>query len=516
MDLKELGKTPVAGDTPAGSDIRSEEIYETLSAEIEKMSSPSSAGGIDWQKVLDISIDILQNYSKDLLIASYFSMALIKTEGLKGLATGARVYRDMLTTYWETLFPAKSRMRGRRNAVEWWVEKTTSTLDGLDPQPWQKGDIDSLYDDLNAIDSFLQENMEGAPVMAPFFSMIGSRLAEEKKGPAETAPAEKESEPAQPTPVKQKQAPAPVAREYAEAPSGNDPGPMINHAIEYLRSASTILMQNNVIDGLFFRLNRAIAWMTVTAVPPNQGGRTMIEPPDRQIMDTLKNMRQSGDWKNLLMACESRIPEYLFWFDLSRYVVEALEQTGQKNVADEVAGETLLYVKRLPGIERLSFSDGTPLADPETRQWLQEADRKGEDATSAGASGQDFLHVIEQELNNARATAKEGNLTEAIKTLKNGFSEARSVRERFIRQVSFCRFLFHYNQHQLFGPYLQDLLAMIDAHRLEEWEPSLASQAYAVILTGIRSLESKENEEAGKDIFRRLSLLDPVKAMDYI
>lgn len=513
MKLIELGKAPVPGNSPAGSDIRGEEIFEKLSSEIEKMSSPSSAGGIDWQEVLDICVDILQNHSKDLLVASYLSLALTKTEGMLGLAKGIAIWRDVTTTYWDTLFPSKARMRGRRNAIDWWIEKTSSTIAGLEPQHWKKNDIDILLGNLGAIESFLSENMDDAPMMAPLMSMIGTLLIEEGAKTEEAQPREAQPGPAG-APARETKAAAPAPME--PVPSGDDPGPVIKHAVDTLRAASDILIQKDMLEGLFFRINRVIAWMTVTDIPPNQGGMTMIEAPEGQIRDSLNSMHKSGSWRNLLMACESRIPQYLFWLDLSRYVAEALEQTGKKAVADEVTGATLLYVKRLPGIERLSFSDGTPFADSDTKQWLESAGKGDQDTSSAGPSTQELFHTIEEETNEARAAAKGGNLAGAIKTLKDRIIGAPSAQERFIRQIWFCRFLFQNDQWRLFSSYSSDLVALIDTYRVEEWEPSLAAQAYGTILTGIRSANSSEYEDMGRNIFQRLSLLDPVKAMNYI
>ncbi|PKN31426.1 MAG: type VI secretion system-associated protein TagF, partial [Deltaproteobacteria bacterium HGW-Deltaproteobacteria-20] len=163
------------------------------------MSSPSAASAIDWQKILDLCADILNGRSKDLLVASYLSIALLKTRGLQGLATGVHIWRDMLTTYWETLFPVKSRMKGRRNAVEWWVEKTSAAVRGFAPEQWKKEEIEALYTDLDAIDTFLRNNMEEAPAVGPLMSIVGSVLTTaEEKPRQEAAPGPKSPEVRQP------------------------------------------------------------------------------------------------------------------------------------------------------------------------------------------------------------------------------------------------------------------------------------------------------------------------------
>jgi type VI secretion system protein VasJ len=510
MDVTQLGAAPIPGGDPAGSDVRSEEKFEKLSAEIDKMSSPSASGAIDWEKILDLSADILANSSKDLLVASYLSIALIKNAGLRGLASGVHVWRDMLTTYWETLFPAKLRMRGRINAMDWWIQRTSAAVRELAPERWKQEDIDSLYSDLNAIDTFFRENVDDAPAVGPLMSILGSVLAPiEGNAAAPSGPAEAKHAPAAGAAPRSATAAQPV-------PSGDDPETLIKHALDTLRSASALLMEKDSLDALYFRINRTVSWMTIAAVPPSHGGRTMIEPPDEDIRELLKNMRQAADWKDLLAACESRIPQYLFWLDLSRYICEALEQLGPKTTAKEMEGLTSLYAERLPGIEKLTFADGTPFADQATRQWLSDI-RGGQSAGPSSSQGGDaVLASIETDMASAKSLADSGNIAGAIGGICDALTRAPSVRERFIRQVRFCRFLSENNQNKLSRPYFREIVAIIDAYRLSDWEPTLAAEAYDIILAGLASADQTgEFGDLGQDVFRRLSLLDPVKAMEY-
>jgi len=504
MELNELGITPIPGASAAGADVRSEEIFYKLSTEIEKMSSPSAAGAIDWERVKTICADILGGSSKDLLVAGYLSVALLKTDGLAGLRTGVHIWRDMLSTYWDSLFPAKSRMRGRRNAIEWWAEKVSSTVRDLKPEQWKKEDIDSLYTDLDAIDTFLRNNMEEAPAVGPLMSIIGSVLAPVEEKPAPEAPPPKTPEPRQPA------APPSTSRPAADpgpVPAGDDPDPLIRHAIETLRAAAGLLVEKNGADNLYFRVNRTVAWMTVTAPPPSHGGRTMIESPDEEVRDSIKSMHRSGSWKNLLSACESRVAQFLFWLDLSRYAAEALENLGMKAASAEVTGLTVLYVKRLPGVERLTFSDGTPFADPDTKRWLAEADSAPAQGDSEG-----LVKQVEDDTGKARAMAQAGNLPAAVASLRDALTRSPSVRERFLRQVHLCRFLSENDQTRVSGSHFRELVTLMDAYRLGEWEPALAAEACEVILAGARG---QGLEDLVPDVFRRLSLIDPVKAMEY-
>ena len=117
MELSSLGKDPIQPDQPAGSDVRYEPEYEKLQAEIDKLSLPSASAGIDWKKVSDLATSILAHKSKDLLVASYLAVSQVHMRHIEGLADGLVVIHDLITTYWDGLFPPKKRMRGRVGAL---------------------------------------------------------------------------------------------------------------------------------------------------------------------------------------------------------------------------------------------------------------------------------------------------------------------------------------------------------------------------------------------------------------
>ena len=158
-----------------------------------------------------------------------------------------------------------------------------------------------------------------------------------------------------------------------------DPAQLLEKGLELLLRATNGLAEKNPFDPLIFRINRLSAWLTVDSLPISEDGKTMLSPPDSQIISSINSLYNAGDWKTLLETSESHVPQFLFWLDLSRYSSEALENLGYPLAKDAIVHETLYYVKRLPGIENLSFSDGTPFADEDTRQWLRDLKRSTTD-----------------------------------------------------------------------------------------------------------------------------------------
>ena len=107
-DLTDCGKTPIAPDAPAGSDVSYDPDYEALQREIDKLSLATAArASLDWNLAARLAANILVKKSKDIKVAAYLAEALTRTGQIAGLATGVHILRDLVETYWEALFPPK-------------------------------------------------------------------------------------------------------------------------------------------------------------------------------------------------------------------------------------------------------------------------------------------------------------------------------------------------------------------------------------------------------------------------
>jgi len=165
MELLDLGKKPISGSKPAGEDVSFEAEFEALQNEIEKLSSPTASSGVDWNKVSKLSIIILCEKSKNLLVGAYLCIALLKTRGFDGFEKGIRILADLIEHFWDNMYPPPKRMKGRRNAIAWLIVKIQETIAEREPEKWPKERRDSLMDDLDAIDVFLGDHMDDAPMM---------------------------------------------------------------------------------------------------------------------------------------------------------------------------------------------------------------------------------------------------------------------------------------------------------------------------------------------------------------
>jgi len=516
MARRDLGKTPVSEGSPTGQDVRNDPDFESLSREVEKLSSPTLSGTMDWNRVLQLSEDILKNKSKDLLVLAYFSVALLKTGGLRGFADSVFVLRESMETFWEDMFPPKKRMRGRKNAIEWWQEKVSADLREMTTEKWPQQEHDGFLEDLNAIDAFLSENMEEAPLLLPLINTVAALVAT-----IDATPAPEITVAASPAStsglLKETGAPAQTSVPLTVDLAETDTEKLLNQGLEIVGRAATLLIQQDPLNMLSFRLNRIAAWTAVTSLPPATAGKTLIPAPEGQIISALENLYQARSWRDLLAAAESRVRQFLFWLDLSRYVTEALEQLGRQDSCEAVAAETCQYVKRLPGIEKLAFDNGTPFANEETRIWINGLNRK---MTSGGnshtGSETDIRQIVEKQVEEATKASRENKLPAALGAFTDKLNQAPSARERFVWQFGLCRLLLQVKQPRLAAPHLKNLLQTIDIYKLDQWEPDLAVAVMSTVLTGLRSETGQSDEALQESVLNRITTLDPVRAMEFV
>ncbi len=111
---------PIAGDAPAGADLREDfspqsVYYRLRDARAEARAAERAADEnpeIDtppppqWRTVRELVLAALGEKAKDLELAAWLTEALVRSDGLAGLATGARVVAGLAEAFWDqNLFP---------------------------------------------------------------------------------------------------------------------------------------------------------------------------------------------------------------------------------------------------------------------------------------------------------------------------------------------------------------------------------------------------------------------------
>ena len=493
-----LGKIPLAGgDGPAGADAKYEPEYEALAGQIARLGSVSGTT-VDWRRVVELATTLLSTKSKDLTVATYLCAGLFEVEGYGGLATGLEVVADLHEAFGDAMFP--SRPRGRTNALEWLKERLAA---GLEKQPARQPEgeaVAAAVTHLGRLDALAAQRYgDAAPALGPLRRTLEgmareiAAAAEKKEAPPATA--------------------APAALAAGVGPMGSP-----EEVLKALAATGSLFKAADPTHPLAYRLPRLAAWAKLTQLPPNQGGKTQIAAPQGATRQALEGLLAAGDWQALVNACDARLPIEPLWLDAQRWAVQGLRGLGPAYAAaaDGVVAELRLFVTRLAGIDRLTFRDGTPAADGETRLWLEsEVLAVGGSGPAAGGEGETPAWAVGAA--EARKLAAGGDLKGALTLLQGGARGAEGGRARFHWRLATARLCHGGGRSDLALPLLEDLDRESVARDLAAWEPALALAALGALLEvrkGAGGKPTPEQVQRLEELRHRLCQLDVVAALD--
>ncbi|MBU6419094.1 MAG: type VI secretion system protein TssA [Proteobacteria bacterium] len=117
LDLEGL-LAPISDETPVGADVREDfsptSLYFRLrdaradarAAERAADANPGEVASPEgWRNVRSLAVEILSQKAKDLEAAAWLTEALVRSDGLAGLAFGASLIGGLAERYWDQLYP---------------------------------------------------------------------------------------------------------------------------------------------------------------------------------------------------------------------------------------------------------------------------------------------------------------------------------------------------------------------------------------------------------------------------
>ena len=239
MIIRELGRSPINSTNTAGEDIRYDPLFESLQAEIDAKPSAGSSG-VNWKKVVEMATIILEKRSKDILVASYLAVGLLRTEGVpQGLLNGLVLLNDLMHEFWENMFPPVKRMRGRAQALGWWVERTEAVLGGVtDLAPIAVETQQELSSTAEALHDLISEKCPDAPSLRRILEFVRVLPVETEEQPEAIDPTPQVTEP---TIAKSEQQPLSTPSEQQERPQAQAAASFSSQALTNQNEVNSLL-----------------------------------------------------------------------------------------------------------------------------------------------------------------------------------------------------------------------------------------------------------------------------------
>jgi type VI secretion system protein ImpA len=162
---------PIAGENPAGESLRYEGTYDTIQEHIreeevlEQGDWQRETKTADWRAAVTTASEALTTKSKDLQLAAWLTMALVKRHGFAGLRDGCRLLRELEEQFWESLYPeledgdAEFRagpLEGLNGRLPLLIKQVPLTKSGEDVYTWLH------WEEARMVDNLARQNQEEA------------------------------------------------------------------------------------------------------------------------------------------------------------------------------------------------------------------------------------------------------------------------------------------------------------------------------------------------------------------
>jgi type VI secretion system protein ImpA len=338
------------------------------------------------------------------------------------------------------------------------------------------------------------------------------------------------SPPVTPAPLKVEVAPAPVIipTVLTAEPRNKE------EAIERVAAVAKWLRVKDCYNIDPFLMLRGLRWGELRYNGTQIDAR-MLEAPPAETRIELKRLTDEQKWVEVIEAGEQAmaLPCGRGWLDLQRYVVNALTERGDwfKEIATAIRTELRGLLTDLPQLLEMSLTDGTPVANNETRSWILTEILPGHSVAPPAVTVQP-LPAITPEISNALppplntaethtddvfetalALARSGQIGQAIRAISDELARERTGRGRFQRRMQMAHLLLAGERASVAQPILEDLAEELDRRNLEQWEDG---EAVAYPLTLLFRCLNNNNGDAARRIaiFERICRLAPAKAME--
>jgi len=505
-------RAPISEGAPGGADVSFDPAFESMKAEIDKLSDMGGATP-DWKSVQSLATEILTSKAKDFRAAIWLSTARVELSGWTGWAESLTVVNTLATEYWDTMFPEARRARARANLFGWMLERVKTKVESL-PIKMADGDAVRHCDAmLDSVDGILAEKVGDAwGGLGEMRSVMRARVRDIPEPPPPPPPAPEPSAETSDESTSSGESYSQASSSGGSLPSVSSPEEVDDALLQLgqaIMGAAAVLRESDATDATAYRLQRVGAWLPIRMLPPAEGVTTMVPGPDTSILDGFAALAAAQAWAGIVGQAERAGSESLFWLDVHRWTAFALDRMGATEARAALGREVVGFVSRLPGIERLCFSDGTPFADAATKGWLDE-----ERATygGGGGGGGATRDPLDAGLEDAETKAQAGQLNEALVAvipLANGIGDPR---RRFEIKTRVARIALSGGRNDVARAMLEGLVGEADKHQLETWEPALCVPVLRSLIQCYVQLGMGGPDERGPG--RRAELFDRLCRID--
>ena len=299
--------------------------------------------------------------------------------------------------------------------------------------------------------------------------------------------------------------------------SADDAFAVITRAAEFLRNSDPSLVAP-------YMVMRSLRWAELR-VGGDGLDPALLVAPSTELRQNLRRLFLNQEWSELLSATEAAtaLPCGRAWIDLHRYTWVALREQCYSTAAQAICSELRALIDDFPSLPESVLDDGTPVASPDTKTWLEEnvvPTRRTEPEPasylpanrSEPADAGSATNGAADPLETALQLAREQQFPKAFELIARHQLPEDSGRERFLRQLKISQLCMATGQFSIAHPILRDLFSEIGQRKLLEWESAgFLVQPLSLLVRCID--QTNQGGEQRTEIYNLLCRLEPAEAL---
>ena len=513
---------PVSPDSFVGQDARYMESFEAIERAVSASASLFTNSATDWANVIELSSKVLTTQTKDVRVLSWFSWGLYKTYSFEGLHAGLFTINELLPKCWNDIFPVKKR--SRIAAFEWLTSRIEQLFMDEAPIIESKELHKAFLVELKRLDSFLTSHWEDeSPLLLPTCRRIEKNLSELD---AQSASKDSGTEGVVDKVITQTRgivagAVAPSSSLVSSVDNEKDAYKLLRTLQDNGRSLCIWWLGQRTTDIKALRLNRALLWITIDALPENKEGVTSLRPVPIDKVNNYKERLSQGRYNDLIADVEMSISKAPFWLDGQYIAWQCMKALRMDDAMLEIEVQLALFLNRIPDLVSLKFHDATPFANDQTLIWINDnvlpklkttaSQLTAAVGISDGSGRAKWDDALQEGIDNLSTKG----LKDSMSILVAGLNMAEGGREKFFWRLCMAKLCLANNRYELAKTQLENLDEHIVQLGVVEWEPALALEVVYLLYRCCELLPQSQNIREDKEkLYKRLCFLNMGLIMD--
>ncbi|MGH7450234.1 MAG: type VI secretion system protein TssA [bacterium] len=430
---------PISAEQPSGQKQDAAEIYDqieqarTADDTLARNQWQRDLKKADWHAVISLATAALTHKVKDLKLAVLLTEALAKQHGLAGMRDGLQLTRELLTQFWDSLYPAidDGDLEARAIQLEWLNKNLPFSLEQMPLTIAMKGEAYSWQHRQEALklEGLAQSDTEKAQAARESMINDGKITLEQFEAAVNATP-----------------------REFYKTLGD-----------ELRQSLAQITLLEEVVDQKF----------GVQEAPSLGKIKKSLDDCLGMVEDILQRKPQPHNIEFDSAPIENKEGAALECEELdnrdlspSRHEVSPSVPTCREEALQDM-GELADF----PTSSDAASNDGTLVANPETDDEREPAFRSSQSAVESAAAPAHEEKTDHTWLQ-AIAHVQAGQIQTGVALLRQELLAARSKRERFLSQLRLAELCLLADKPALAKPIVEELVTTVEQFRLEEWEPA--------------------------------------------